>query len=171
MVTEEKKQTVESLHMSFNNATSAVFVSLAGVTVEGLTTLRKDLRGVDTKLKVVKNTLARRAVEKTSYEVAQHIFKGPVSVALSFSDDITSPAKAIIDFGKDNSNLKILGAVVEGAILDVKAVQMLAMTPPKPVVQAMFLGLMQAPARNFMGVMEGAARKLLYVLNAISEKK
>lgn len=171
MVTEAKKQKVESLNSSFNDATSAVFVNLAGVTVESLTDLRKNLRRVDTKLKVVKNTLARLAVGKTSYEVALDIFKGPVSVALSYSDDITSPAKAIVDFGQENSNLEILGGVVEGSVLDVEAVRMLAKTPPKPVVQAMFLGLMQAPARNFMGVMEGAAKKLLYVLNAIAEKK
>lgn len=171
MVTEAKKKEVEALRERFNEANLAVLTSITGVKVNDVTTLRRDLRASNTSLKVVKNTLAKIAAEGTPLEDASSQFQGPVSIAFSFGDDPSAPAKALLDFAKDNEGLKVLGAVIEGSMLDASEVKKLADLPPKPVVQSMLLGLMQTPARNFLGVMEGAARKMLYALNAIAEKK
>lgn len=171
MVTEAKKQEVEVLKEAFNGAKCAVFANCTGIEVNDITALRNGLRGSDAKFKVLKNTLARIAAKGTQFEVAEDIFSGPVSVAFGFGEDISAPAKAIVDFAKENKKLEILGGLVEGSLLDPDGVKKLASMPPKPVVQAMFLGLMQAPARNFMGVLEGSARKFMYALNAIAEKK
>lgn len=172
MVTEIKKTAVEELRETFSGAKVAVFASMQGVTVEQVTNLRKNLRASDAKLKVVKNTLAKIAVEETSFKGAKPIFKGPVTVALGYGDDISAPAKTMLEFTKEKKgDIKILGAVLEGAMIDAAGVKALADMPPKPVVQAMLLGVLQAPARNLLGVLEGAGRKFLYALNAIADKK
>jgi len=171
MVTEAKKKEVEELHNSFGRAKSAVFARFSGVTVDQMTALRRDLRSSEARLKVVKNTLARLAADQTPFEEAKPLFQGPVSVAFGFGEDISAPAKALLDFAKQNEGLEILGGLVEGSVLDASGVKELADMPPKPVVQSMLLGLWQAPARGFLGVMEGSARKFLYALGAIAEKK
>ncbi len=171
MVTEAKQEEVAALKSSFNEANVAIFTSFSGMTVENSTALRKNLRASGAKLKVVKNTLAKIAAKGTPFEAAQDVFSGPVSVAFGFGDDVGAPAKVISDFARKDEKLKILGGFIDGSILDDAGVKKLASTPPKPVVQAMFLGLMQAPVRNFLGVMEGTARKFLYALHAIAEKK
>lgn len=171
MVTELKKSEVEALRGYFEGATCAVFAEYRGVTSGEMDALRAGLRQVNTKLKVVKNTLARIAAQGTRFEKGVPFLEGPMSVAFNFGDDISAPAKKMLEFAKEHQNLKILGAVVEGAALDGKGVETLSQMPPKPVVRAQLLGLFQAPARNMLGVMEGVARKFLYAVTAIAEKK
>lgn len=172
MVTEAKKKKIEELREEFSEAKIALFANFSGITVEEVSLLRKDLRASDTRLKVIKNTLARLAAENTPVEGAKYLFKGPVAVALGFGDEIGAPAKALVEFSKKNKDkLTILGGVVEGSLVDADGVKALADLPPKPVVQAMLLGLMQAPVKNLMGLMQNSARQMLYVLSALAEKK
>ena len=172
MVTEAKKNKVDELHKEFNEAKVALFANFSGITVEEVTGLRNGLRPSDARLKVIKNTLARRAIEGTPLADAKDYLSGPVTVALGYGDDIGAPAKALLDFSKKNEGkLTILGGVVEGSLVDASGVKALADLPPKPVVQSMLLGLMQAPAKNFMGLMQNSARQMLYLLNGLAEKK
>lgn len=171
MVTEAKQEEVVKLRKYFMESKTAVFADYRGIAAEDMTALRKQLREADAHLQVVKNTLARLAAKDTPFENAESLFNGPLSVAFGAGEDPSAPAKALVEFAKRNENLKITGGVLEGSVLDEAQVKALALTPPKPVVQAMLLGVLQAPARNFMGVLEGAARKFLYVLTAYSEKK
>jgi large subunit ribosomal protein L10 len=172
MATEAKERMVESLREDFGAAKVAVFANFSKVTVEEVSKLRADMRASDTKLRVLKNTLARRAAAGTDVEVAIGLLKGPITVALGFGDDISAPAKMMINFSKEKKDkLTILGGVVEGSLVDAEGVKGLADMPPKPVVQAMLLGLMQAPARNFLSLMQNSARSLLNVLNNYAEKK
>lgn len=170
MVTEAKKEAVSRLRDYFTESNCAVFADYRGVSAEDMTELRKELRNSNANLKVIKNTLARIAAKDTPFENAESLFAGPVSVVFSSGEDVSAPAKTLIDFAKQNENIEILGGVLEGALLDSAGVKKLASTPPRQVVQSMLLGTFQAPARNFMGVLEGAARKFLYVLNAYAEK-
>lgn len=171
MVKEANVQEVERLRESFDGASSAMFADFRGLKAEEITELRKELRVSNSRMKVVKNTLARLAVKDTPWEAANDIFSGPVSVMFSYGEDIGAPAKALVKFAKDHENLKILGGVVEGSLLDTDGVKRLADIPPKPVVQSMLLGVLQAPAKNLLGAFEGVGRKFLYALNAIAEKK
>ncbi len=171
MVTEAKSKAVEELKAIFAESTSAVMADYRGVNGNDITQLRKELREADAKFKVVKNTLVKLAVKDTPYEPAEQMFEGPVSVTFGFGDEIGKPAKALLNFAKQNENLKIIGGMVEGSVLDKAGVKKLADMPPKPVVQAMLLGLLQSPARNLLGVLEGAPRKLLYALHAIAQEK
>ncbi|HEB71403.1 MAG TPA: 50S ribosomal protein L10 [Nitrospirae bacterium] len=171
MVTEAKKEEVVKFREYFMESKSAVFVDYRGVTAEEMTAVRKQLREAESHLQVVKNTLARLAAKDTPFECAESLFSGPLSVAFGFGEDVSAPAKALVEFAKRVENLHITGGVLEGRVLDEAQVRVLASTPPKPVVQAMLLGTFQAPARNFMGVLEGVARKFLFVLTAYAEKK
>lgn len=172
MVTEAKTKEVEKLKEDFSRARVALIARFSGVTVEDVDTLRRDLRGVDMKLRIVKNTLAKIAVQGTQCEGAKDLFNGPVAVAFGYSDDIGASAKKFFDFAKGKpKNVTALGGIVEGAFVDAQSVKNLADLPPKPVAQAMFLALLQAPARNMLGVLEGVARKFMYALIAIAEKR
>ncbi|HJM82435.1 MAG TPA: 50S ribosomal protein L10 [Nitrospinota bacterium] len=171
MVHETKIQEVESIKTYFNESKCAVLADYRGVSADEMTELRRKLRENNSKLKVMKNTLARLAAKDTTYECVNDLFNGPVSVAFGMGEDVSAPAKVMTDFAKENKNLEILGGIVEGAVLDSKAVLELSKMPPKPVIQAMLLGVFEAPSRNFLGVLEGTAKKFLYALSAIAEKK
>ena len=172
MVTEAKTKEIASLKEDFSKAKLTLVAKFSGVTVEDVDVLRKDLRGLDTKLRIVKNTLAKIAVQGTPCEGTRDLYKGPVAVAFGYSDDIGASAKKFFEFAKGKpKNVTPLGGVVEGAFVDAQTVQKLADLPPKPVAQAMLLGVLQAPARNLLGVFGGVARKFLYALNAIAEKR
>lgn len=172
MVTEAKIKEIASLREDFTNAKLTLVAKFSGVTVEDVDVLRRDLRKLDTKLRIVKNTLAKIAVQGTQCEGTKELYSGPVAVAFGYSEDIGASAKKFFDFAKSKpKNVTPLGGVVEGAFVDAKAVQQLADLPPKPVAQAMLLALFQAPARNLLGVLGGVARKFMYALNAIAEKR
>jgi len=171
MVTEIKKGEVAELHELFKKSNCAIIAEYRGVNCADITALRHRLRLAGGKLRVAKNTLAKLALKDTSFEAAAPMLKGPVSIAFGFGEDVSKPAKMMIDFAKANSNMSIMGGVLEGSALAKEDVNKLAAMPPKPVVQSMLLGLFQAPARNFVGVLAAAPRKMLYALNAIADKK
>lgn len=171
MSTEIKKSEVEELHELFKKSNCAIIAEYRGVKAQDLTALRKELRAAGGKLRVAKNTLAKLAVKDTAFEPAGPMLTGPVSIAFGYGEDVSLPAKAITEFAKGNQNLKILGGVLEGSTLDGEGVKKLASMPPKPVVQAMLLGLMKAPARNFVSVLAAAPKKLLYLMMAKADKE
>jgi len=171
MSTEAKKNEVAELNALFKKSNCAIIAEYRGVKATDISALRKEMRQAGGKLRVVKNTLAKIAAKETDFQGADKMFGGPVSIAFGFGGDVSKPAKMMIDFAKGNENMKILGGVLEGSVLDSEGVKKLASMPPKPVLQAMLLGLLQAPARNFVGVLAAAPRKMLYALNAIADKK
>jgi large subunit ribosomal protein L10 len=171
MATEVKKSEVEELAGLFKKSNCAIIAEYRGVKASEISVLRRDLRRAGGKLRVVKNTLARLAAQGTDFKAAEGMFNGPVSIAFGSGEDVSKPAKMMLAFAKGNANMKILGGVLEGSVLDKEGVGKLASTPPKPVLQAMFLGLLQAPARNFVGVLAAVPKKMLYALNAIADKK
>lgn len=172
MPTAAKTQEIDKLRASFTDAKVAVVANFTGLTAEEVTALRRDLRAKGAKVKVVKNTLAKIAAEGTGMEGAKDSFVGPVMVTFGYDEDIAAPAKAFLDFAKGSKErVTVVAGMVEGTAVDAKGVQALADLPPKPVVQAMFLGLLQAPARQFLGLMTNVPRSLMYVLNDYANKK
>ncbi len=171
MVTEAKIKEAESLREDFKNATVAVLANFKGVTVQQSTELRMKLREGSGRLKIVKNSLAKIASKETQFEGLSNLFKGPVAVAMGFGEDISAPAKTLLDFEKENGeNMTILGGVIEGECIGVADVKKLADMPPKPVVQAMLLGVLTAPVRNLLGALSDVGRRPLNVLKAKAEQ-
>ena len=167
-VLEEKKQIVKELADKMQNAASVVFVDYKGITVAEDTKLRTDLRNAGVEYAVVKNTLARFAVNQIGYEGLTPILEG--TTALATSSDLVAPAKILSEFAKKNKSFKIKAGFVEGRIIDVDEVNNLAELPSKEVLIAKVLGGFNAPIAGFANVLNGTLRGLVVALNAIKEQ-
>ena len=172
MVNSVKVEVVEELHGIFSRAKSAVVANYQGIDAEGITALRVHMRSRSVDFRVVKNTLARRAVKDTSLEVLGGDFQGPVSILVGFEDVIT-PAKALADFAKSGATKspEIICGVVEGKKVSSEEVRALAKLPSREELISQMLSVFQGPTTNFAGVFSSLLRKLVGTLDAIREKK
>lgn len=166
----QKSQIVEELHEKFSRAKGAVLSDFKGMTVEQMTSLRKELRNNSVEFRVVKNTLAKRAMEGTSFSVLEDSFKGPVSIALSYEDSVT-PAKVLTDFSKKEPKLKITAGFCEGKKVSEEEIKYLADLPSRDVLLGQILAVANGPARNFVGTLNGVLLSFLRVLSAVKDKK
>ena len=128
-----------------------------GVTVADMTRLRTEARGSGVVLSVLKNTLARRAVAGSGFEVAADQMTGPL--IYGFSEDAVAAAKVVADFAKTNDKLVIRGGVYGGKALDANAVKQLASIPTKEVLLAQLCGLLKSPISRTAVVLGALAAK------------
>jgi len=173
MKKEDKATAVAELHEKFARARLAIMTECSGLEVNHVTELRKRLRGVKAELKVVKNTLAARAVEGTALLEAKPHFKGPLSVVIGYDDPVL-PAKILREFigaEKREEKIKITAGVLEGKLLKPAQLMAVASLPSKPVLLAMLMSTMQGPVRGTVFVLAGLLRKTVGVLAAIQDKK
>ena len=113
--------------------------------------------------KVAKNTLAKRAIKDTNFENLDKLFVGPTSVA--YSDDPVSTSKVIVDFAKENENLKILGASMSGKELSLNEIKQLASLPSMETLRAKIVGLLSATQRGIVTTLQANQSNLLRVVN------
>lgn len=170
MVDTAKVEVVNKLHEKFSRAIVAVLSDFRGMNVEELTALRGEHRQAALEIQVVKNTLAKRAVQGTRFEQLLPYFEGPTSLTLGYQD-IAAPAKFLTTYSKKQPKLQIRVGCVEGQILDASGLSALAELPPREVLLARMLSVLQTPVSNFLGVLQGVPRKFLAVLQAIEEQK
>lgn len=173
MKKEDKATAVAELTEKFGRARLAILTECAGLPVNQVTELRKQLRGVKAEYKVIKNTLAARASSGTSLAPLKEHFKGPAAVILGYDDPVT-PTKVLKDFlgtEKRDEKLKILLGVLEGKLLQVAQLNEVARLPKKEVLVAMLLSALQGPARGLVFALSGIVRKLVYVITAIQDTK
>jgi large subunit ribosomal protein L7/L12 len=168
---EEKQQLVNELHEKFSTATVAILMEFNGLSVSEMTELRQKLRGVKGELRVVKNTLARRAIEGTSMTATQDAFQGPVAVTFGYADPV-APARILREFvDKRTEKIKVKIGVVEGQVLESKDLKRLASLPRKEVLIADLMSRMQSPMSGLVGGLQGILRKFVYALSAIQKKQ
>jgi large subunit ribosomal protein L10 len=165
MNTQEKEQIVQELSTRFSNSPAAFVVHYQGCTCEELTGLRNDLRPSGAKFAVVKNTLAKRAVEGTHAAKLADVFDGPTAVIWSGKDPVT-PAKLLSNFTKAKESFSVKAGVFEGNVLDAAGVQSLATLPSKEELIAKLLGLFNAPAIQLLRMLNAPAASLVRVLDA-----
>jgi len=167
-----KVEMVEELHGMFSRAKSAVVANYQGIDAEGIAALRVHMRSRSVDFRVVKNTLARRAVKDTSLEVLSEDFKGPISILVSFEDAV-APAKALADFAKSDATKspEVICGVVDGEKVSPGEVQALAELPSREELISQMLSVFQGPTTNFAGVFSSLLRKLVGTLDAVREKK
>jgi large subunit ribosomal protein L10 len=128
-----------------------------GLTVENLNKLRVDARAKGVYLHVLKNTLARRAVAGTPFEVAQGVMVGPL--IYGFSEDAVAAAKVVADFAKGNDKLVIKGGAYAGKALNADGIKALAAIPSREVLIAQVAGLLKSPIQRMAGVLAAVAEK------------
>jgi large subunit ribosomal protein L10 len=166
---QEKKEAIEELHGLFARAKSAVLTGYSGINVEQITDLRAKLRKSQVEYRVVKNTLARRAVEGTALEPLKDHFAGPVGIALGFVD-VVAPAKVLFDFSKTQAKLQLKVGVLDGKLLQQADVKALATLPSLNALRGKIVGLLQAPASRIVGVLAAPAGQVARVLKAKADK-
>jgi large subunit ribosomal protein L10 len=132
--------------------------------------LRSQLRAAAVELHVVKNTLARRAVEATDFVSLADHFVGPISVAFSHRDAVAM-AKALTEYAKKEPKLNVRIGLVEGQVLSPGQITALAELPPREVLLGRMLSSMQSPLVGLVGVLQGVLRQLVYVLQAVKDAK
>jgi large subunit ribosomal protein L10 len=153
----EKQAVIEEVSALAAKAQTLVMAEYRGITVADLTKLRVIARSQGVSLSVLKNTLARRAVAGTGFEVGSDQMTGPL--IYGFSEDAVAAAKVVADFAKTNDKMVIRGGVFSGKALDVNGVKQLANIPSKEVLLSQLLGLMQSPISRTARVLAALAEK------------
>lgn len=166
----EKEQEVQGLSERFKKAELTILADYCGLTVSQMTNLRRSLREVKAEMKVVKNNLARIAVQDTVLSPLKDYFTGPIA-AITSMDDPVAPSKAISKFAKDFEKLKIKVGFLSGKLLSANDIDALSKLPSREQMLASLLGSMNAPAQSLVGVFAAMPRKLVTVLAAVRDKK
>jgi large subunit ribosomal protein L10 len=153
----EKEAVVSDVTSLAAQAQTLVIAEYRGITVADMTRLRSAARNGGVSLSVLKNTLARRAVAGSAFEVVADQMTGPL--IYGFSVDAVAAAKVVADFAKTNDKLVIRGGAFGGKVLDVDGVKQLANIPSKEVLLAQLLGLMQSPISRTARVLAALAEQ------------
>ena len=153
----EKEAVIAQVSAQAAKSQTLALAEYRGLTVADLDKLRKTAREQGVYLHVLKNTLARRAVNGTPFEVASEHMAGPL--IYGFSEDAVAAAKVIADFAKTNDKLVIKAGAFGGKALDANGVKALASIPSKEVLLSQLLGLMQSPVSRFARVLGALAEK------------
>ncbi|MFL5079999.1 MAG: 50S ribosomal protein L10 [Microvirga sp.] len=153
----EKQAVIEEVTGLAAKAQTLVMAEYRGITVADMTKLRNDARSKGVNLSVLKNTLARRAVAGSAFEVVGDQMTGPL--IYGFSVDATAAAKVVADFAKTNDKLVIRGGAYGGKSLDVNGVKALASIPSKEVLLAQLCGLLMSPMSRTAVVLGALAAK------------
>ena len=164
----QKQENVEALKGVFSSAGAVVVTHYMGLTVAEMTDLRGRLRNEGAQLKVVKNTLVRKALGGSVGDEGDALFKGPVAIA--YAPDPVSAAKVATQYAKDNEKFSVIGGLMGEQVLDKKAVTSLASLPSLDQLRARIVGLIQAPATKVAGVLQAPAGQLARVFAAYAAK-
>lgn len=162
-----KEQEVTTLTEKFSKAKAAFLVDFKGMKVEQVTNLRKKLFPIGAEMRVVRNTLAKRAL-KGHPAIEQAIassFKGTNAIVFAY-EDAPALAKALTTFAKDVELLQLRTGVMDGQAMDEKKITFLATLPSKEVLRAQFLGVLNAPATKLARTLKEAPASLVRVLAA-----
>jgi len=167
---DDKKAIVAEVAKVAKDATSIVAADYCGLTVGQLTELRKSARNSGVYLRVIRNTLARRAFEGTQFACMDPALVGPLVLAFS-KEDPGAAARIIKDFAKKYEKLVVRALSIDGALLPAKDLNRLASLPTRDEAIAQLMSVMKAPITKFVRTLAEPHSKLVRVIAAIGDKK
>lgn len=167
---EDKMQIVSEVNQAATSALSAVLANYRGVTVSDLTELRKTARKNKVYLRVVRNTLLRRAVENTDFECIREVLKGPTILAFS-QEDPGAAARVLQEFAKGNSKFEIKALSIGGKLLDASQIDVLAKLPTYDQAISILMGLMLAPVGKLVRTLNEVPAKVTRAVAAVRDQK
>ena len=167
---EDKRAIVVSVNAAASEALSAVVADYRGLSVAEMTNLRLKARETGVYLKVVRNTLAKRAVAGTEYECLTDALVGPTVLAFS-QEDPGAAARLIKDFAKDHDALEVKALAIGGVAYDAKDIDILAKLPTRDEAIAQLMYVMQAPVAKFVRTLNEVPGKFVRTMAAVKDKK
>ncbi|MBU0604639.1 MAG: 50S ribosomal protein L10 [Limnobacter sp.] len=166
---QEKAAVIEEITSQLAGAQAVVVAEYRGLSVESVTQLRKDARAAGVYLRVLKNTLAKRAIAGTAFEGLSSKMVGPLIYGIS--SDPVSAAKVLVNFAKTNDKLILTGGALPGQLMGVDGVKALATMPSRDELLSKLLGTMQAPIATFVRTLNEVPTKFVRGLAAVRDQK
>lgn len=166
---EGKKEVVAEVSAKIATAQAVVLAEYRGISVEDITNLRKQARASGVYLRVLKNTLARRAVQGTPFEKLSDQMVGPL--AYGISEDPVNAAKVLAAYAKGNEKLVIKGGSLPNQVLSAKEIGALATMPSREQLLASLMGTMNAPITKFVQTLNEVPSKFVRTLAAVRDAK
>ena len=165
---EKKKIYIEEMK-GFFKKTSSIFVThYQGLTVKQIDELREEMRKHGVLFKITKNKITKLALEGSKFKKLENLFSGPTAVA--FSEDAIMSAKILTKFAKKNSNLKIIGGIMEEEPLSLEDVEKIATLPTLDEARAKIVGILSTPAQKIMSILLAPGSKIAILAHAKSKK-
>ena len=170
MMNKDKKKNYVEEMKNFFNKTSSVFVThYQGLTVKQIDELKFEMRKHGILFKITKNRITKLALEGTKFQKLKNLFTGPTAVA--FSDDAISSAKILTKFAKNNSNLKIIGGIMEDEPLSLEDVAKIATLPTLNEARAQIVSILTAPVQKIMSILLAPGSKIAILAHIKSKIK
>lgn len=166
---EQKKNVVDQLSAVLAESQAAALAEYRGLTVAQMTALRRKARDSQIYVRVIKNNLARRAVQGSEFECLSDKFVGPLALAAGV--DPVALAKVLTGFAKDNEHLRVTAAAMGGQLVSSSELSTLAMLPGREQLLAMLVSTMQAPIRTFVQLLNEIPSKFVRTLAAVRDSK
>ena len=164
----KKKSYIEEMKGFFKKTTSVFVTHYQGLTVKDIDQLRSEMRKHGILFKITKNRITKLALEGSKFKKLENLFSGPTAVA--FSEDAITSAKILTKFAKSNSNLKIIGGIMENEPLSVTDVEKIATLPTLNEARANIVGILTAPAQKIMSILLAPGAKIAILALAKSKK-
>jgi large subunit ribosomal protein L10 len=155
---QKKEESLKTLQGALKDAKVVVFVNFHGLSVSAASELRKSLRAIGATYTVAKKTLIKKALENFGFSGELPNLEGEIAMAVS-KEDALAPAKVIKDFGKKNKTMQISGGVFENKFVGTEVVVMLANIPPREVLLAQFVNIINSPIQGFVVALSEIAKK------------
>lgn len=171
MIKREKEGIIQQIHDRFQGSSSAICLEFRGVNVEKVTQFRRELQQHAGEYHVVKNTLAKRAIQETPFQPLAQFLTGPTGVVFC-PDDVSAPAKVVNKFvDETNGAFTIKGGVVEGALFDAKGIAKVATLPSRQELLSQLVAAFQSPISGLVGTLQGIVREFVFTLQAVADKR
>ncbi|MBF0296645.1 MAG: 50S ribosomal protein L10 [Magnetococcales bacterium] len=165
----EKSEIIQEVQESLARSEVAIATHYRGLSVADMTRLRREMRAVGAELRVVKNTLTKRAIQGSQFQPLEKVLTGPTFLA--FSKDPVAPAKVLTDFARKSPLLVIQGGVLNGTFMTPQEITELAKLPSREVLLGRLLGTLMAPVQGIVGVLSAVPAGFVRVLDGIREAK